>query len=49
MLEGRDFEDVVEIVYADDWRTKAAKEQRDQAREQGKVALLDGRPRTCSS
>ena len=27
-------------IYADDWRTKAAKEQRDQARADGKVPLL---------
>lgn len=30
----------IEVVHADDWRTKAAKEQRDYAREAGRVPLL---------
>lgn len=37
VLEGED--DIV-VVEADDWRTKAAKEKRDEARGAGKVALL---------
>jgi hypothetical protein len=40
ILENRELEETVEIVNADDWRTKAAKEQRDAAREAGKIALL---------
>lgn len=37
ILEGRD---AVEVIEADDWRTKAAKEQRDAARAGGKIPLL---------
>lgn len=37
LLEGRD---AVAVIDADDWRTKAAKQERDEAREQGKVPLL---------
>lgn len=37
LLEG---DSVVEIVEADDWRTKAAREQRDLARQHGRVPLL---------
>lgn len=37
LLQG---EDGVEVIDADDWRTKAAKEQRDKAREDGKTPLL---------
>lgn len=33
-------EDVVEVICADDWRTKAAKEARDEARAAGRVPLL---------
>jgi len=40
ILEEREIEDVVEIVEAPDWRTKAAKEQRESARAGGKIALL---------
>jgi PDDEXK-like domain of unknown function (DUF3799) len=40
MLEHRDVEETVEIVNADDWRTKAAKEAREAAREAGKIPLL---------
>jgi hypothetical protein len=37
-LEGND---IVSIVFADDWRTKAAKEKRDEAWEAGKVPMLE--------
>lgn len=37
LLEGRE---AVEVVDADDWRTKAAKEARDEARAAGRVPLL---------
>lgn len=37
LLEGRD---IVEVVYADDWRTKIAKEARAIARLDGKIPLL---------
>jgi hypothetical protein len=37
-LEGND---IVTIVFADDWRTKAAKEERDKAWADGKVPLLE--------
>lgn len=37
LLEGID---VVEVIEADDWRTKSAKEARDYARTQGKIPLL---------
>lgn len=37
MLEGRE---VVEVVYANDWRTKAAQQLRDRARADGRVPLL---------
>jgi hypothetical protein len=37
LLEG---EDSIAVIDADDWRTKAAKEQRDEAREAGKFPLL---------
>lgn len=37
LLEGRD---ILYVVHADDWRTKVAKEERDAARELGKVPLL---------
>ena len=40
LLQGKDPAEVVEIVDADDWRTKAAKEARDAARDAGKVPLL---------
>lgn len=38
LLEGK--RDGIVIVEADDWRTKAAKEARDQAREAGKIPVL---------
>lgn len=38
LLEGRD---AVAVIDADDWRTKAAKEARDEAREAGKIPLLE--------
>lgn len=38
LLEGTDN---VEIIEAENWRTKAAKEKRDEAREQGKTPLLE--------
>lgn len=34
--------DPVEVIIADSWRTKAAQEQRDQARAHGRIPLLDG-------
>jgi hypothetical protein len=37
LLEG---ESVVEVVLADNWRTKAAQEQRDLARQHGRIPLL---------
>lgn len=40
LLEGREVEDVVVVVNAPDWRTKAAKEVRDAARADGKIPLL---------
>ena len=33
-------DDIVAVIEADDWRTKAAKEQREQARKDGKIPLL---------
>jgi hypothetical protein len=33
--------DLVEIVYADDWKTKAAKEARDLARSHGRIPMLE--------
>lgn len=39
-LERRDPLDVVKIVHANDWRTKIAQEERDAAREDGKIPLL---------
>jgi len=41
MLEGRQPEQVVRVVYADSWRTNAAKEARDAARASGLVPLLE--------
>lgn len=41
LLEGRNFEDVARIIYMDSWRTKAAKELRDEARAEGKIPLLE--------
>lgn len=32
--------DIIEVINADDWRTKAAKEARDEARAKGKIPLL---------
>lgn len=40
LLEGVPLEDACDVVDADDWRTKAAREQRNLARENGKVPLL---------
>lgn len=40
LLEAREVEDVVQIIDAPDWRTKAAKEARDEARAAGKLPLL---------
>jgi hypothetical protein len=40
LLEGRELEDAVVIVNAKDWRTNAAKDEREAARAAGKVALL---------
>jgi len=40
LLEERDPEEAVVLVHADSWRTNAAKEQRDQAYEEGKTPLL---------
>jgi hypothetical protein len=37
-LEGRD---LVEVIFADDWKTKAAKEARDLARAHGRIPLLE--------
>lgn len=37
ILEGRD---IVYVIYADDWRTKVAKEEREYARSLGKIPLL---------
>jgi hypothetical protein len=39
MLLGKGAE--IEIVAADDWRTKAAREARDRAREEGRIAVLE--------
>ncbi len=47
LLIGRGKELVV--VEADDWRTKAAKEQRDEAHAAGKVAILEHQFRTAST
>jgi hypothetical protein len=41
LLEAKPFEHVVEVVYADAWRTNAAKELAAEAREAGKVPLLE--------
>lgn len=38
LLEGRD---AVHVVEADDWRTKAAKQAREEARQAGKIPLLE--------
>jgi hypothetical protein len=40
LLEQRDVEEIVEIIDAPDWRTKAAQEARDAARENGLIPLL---------
>ena len=40
LLENRPLEEACEIIDAPDWRTKAAKAARDEAREAGKVPLL---------
>jgi PDDEXK-like domain of unknown function (DUF3799) len=40
LLDGHDFDDIVVSVDADDWRTKAAREERDAARAAGHVPLL---------
>lgn len=39
-LESEKFADAVAVVDADDWRSKAAREERDAAREAGKIPLL---------
>ena len=39
--------ETIEVVDAGDWRTKAAKEQRDEARKQGKVPILAHDYETC--
>jgi len=43
-LEG---ESAVEVVYADSWRTKDAKEQRDTARSYGRIAMLEAQWDEC--
>jgi hypothetical protein len=40
LLEQREVEEIVEIIDAPDWRTKAAQEARDTARENGLIPLL---------
>lgn len=40
LLERRDVAEVVEVIDADDWRKKAAQEQRDAARAAGRIPLL---------
>ena len=40
VLQPKRISDLVEIVHSDDWRTKAAKQARDQAREEGKAPIL---------
>ncbi len=41
LLEGKPMEEVARVVYMDSWRTKAAKELRDEARAEGKIPLLE--------
>lgn len=41
LLEGKPMEEVARVVYLDSWRTKAAKELRDEARAEGKIPLLE--------
>lgn len=41
VLEPEKFAEKIHVVDADDWRTKAAKEERDQATADGKTALLN--------
>lgn len=41
LLEGKPPEQVVRVVYADAWRTNAAKDERDAARAEGFVPLLE--------
>lgn len=44
MLEGRN---AVQVINADDWRTKIAKEQRDEARIAGRIPLLEKHWMAC--
>ena len=41
LLEGKPAEQVIRVVYMDDWRTKAAKELRDEARAENRIPLLE--------
>jgi hypothetical protein len=41
LLEARPVEHVIEVVYADSWRTNDAKDRRDAARANGRVPLLE--------